>query len=54
MVLFNELNRGTAGGTVWSDEKIFTVEQAQIAETVGFWPKSLHISHTKEKPCTEQ
>ena len=27
-VLLNELKRGTAGETVWSDEKIFTVEQA--------------------------
>ena len=27
-VLLNELKRGTTGETVWSDEKIFTVEQA--------------------------
>ena len=26
-VLLNELKRGTAGETIWSDEKIFTVEQ---------------------------
>ena len=27
-VLLNELKSGTVGETVWSDEKIFTVEQA--------------------------
>ena len=51
-VLLNELKRGTAGETVWSDEKIFTVEQAHNRRNDRILAKSHLISPTKEKPCT--
>ena len=56
--LLNELKRGTAGETVWSDEKIFTIEQAHsrndrvIGRKVSDIPYERKTVYRRMKPAS--